>query len=214
MNQKNTITTLHDLYFSENKPADLKPIDLALLTYLVLRQTEDHFIHDSQLTLANRLGCKSDAVADSIKRLKDLGWITTKEQWQWNEKTKNKTRVIGGTVGLAVNVDKLPQSGDRARHARPSKDAIWFAAQHTGILLKSGVSKRRDKNFDKQQQHAAQRLIEEMGSLGEAADLFNFALSDARFKKVALKSLYEVRSRLSTIRPAFEATRLPEVKRA
>ena len=73
MNQRSTIALLQNLYFSESKPAELRPIDLALLTYLVLRQTEDHFIFDSQLTLADRLGCKRDAIADSVKRLEGLG---------------------------------------------------------------------------------------------------------------------------------------------
>ena len=73
----------------------------------ILRQTEDHFISDSQLTLANRLGCERKAIAESIKRLNDLGWIVSKAQWQWSEKTKRKTRSIGKTVGLSVNLDKL-----------------------------------------------------------------------------------------------------------
>jgi hypothetical protein len=34
--------------YSENKPAELRPVDIALLTYLILRQTEDHYINDSQ----------------------------------------------------------------------------------------------------------------------------------------------------------------------
>jgi hypothetical protein len=55
MNQKSTITLLQSLYSSESKPPELRPVDVALLTYLVLRQTEDHFVYDSQLTLANRL---------------------------------------------------------------------------------------------------------------------------------------------------------------
>jgi hypothetical protein len=206
MNQKNTITTLHDLYFSENKPADLKPIDLALLTYLVLRQTEDHFIHDSQLTLANRLGCKSDAIAGSVKRLEGPGWVVVERPWQFSAKTKKKTRVIGRTVGLAINWDKLPKPGDRAKRSKPSPDAVNMAAQHTAILVKLGLVRKQFKNFGKHQEHAAQRLIDELGA-NEAYELLNFAMEDKRFKKASGTSLYKVRSRLPVIKAAFDAAR-------
>ena len=122
MNQRSTIALLQNLYFSESKPAELRPIDLALLTYLVLRQTEDHFIFDSQLTLADRLGCKRDAIADSVKRLEGLGWIVVQRPWQFSTKTKRKTRVIGKTVD------------DRAKRSKPSRDAVDMArlAQQAG----------------------------------------------------------------------------------
>jgi hypothetical protein len=71
MNHKSTITMLQNLFFSETKPAELKPVDLSLLTYLILRRAEDHYIHDSQLTLANRLGCERQAIRDGIGRLDD-----------------------------------------------------------------------------------------------------------------------------------------------
>jgi hypothetical protein len=205
MNHKSTISTLQNLFFSENKPADLKPADLSLLSYLILRQSEDHFVYDSQLTLANRLGCERKAIGESIKRLDALGWITTKEQWQWNEKTKKKTRRMGATVGLAANLAKLPQADDRAKHSRPSPDAVKLAAKHTASLIKWGVYKRKDKNFDRQQEHAAQRLIEEMGSYLEAINLLNFAVKDKRFQRAVRKSLYELRSRLPAIRRAYNA---------
>ena len=205
MNHKTTIERLQNLFFSENKPAGLKPIDLSLLVYLLLRQSEDHFVYDSQLTLANRLGCERKAIGDSIKRLDALGWITTKEPWQWNEKTKKKTRRMGATVGLAVNLGKLPTSEDKARHSRPSPDAVKLAAKHTASLIKWGISKRRDKAFDRQQEHAAQRLIEEMGSYLEAIYLLNFALKDKRFQTAVKKSLYELRSRLPAIKRAYDA---------
>jgi hypothetical protein len=40
MNQRQIVGMLQNLLFSENKAAELRPIDIALLTYLILRQTD------------------------------------------------------------------------------------------------------------------------------------------------------------------------------
>ena len=157
-NQKaHIVARLQNLYFSENKPTELIPLDILLLTYLILRQTEDHFINDSQLTLANRLGCERKAVAKSIKRLSDLGWIVSKASWQWSEKTKRKTRSIGKTVALSVNLDKLPQAKDKTKHSRPSPEAVMLANKHTALLIKLGLGKKQHKTFDRLQENAAQQ---------------------------------------------------------
>ncbi len=206
MNQSSIITTLQNLFFSESKPAELRPVDIALLTYLILRQTEDHYIFDSQLTLANRLGCERRAIADSIKRLANLEWIVTKNPWQYSDKTKRKTRFAGATIGLSVNPAKLPQMDDRTKHALPSAEAKSLASQHTAMLIQAGLGKRRPKNFDRQQEHAAQRIIDDLGGDKEAIEILNFALTDVRFQKAASKSLYELRSRMPTIRRAYYAS--------
>jgi hypothetical protein len=203
MNHENTITTLQNLLFSEDKPPSLKPIDIALVVYLLLRQTDDHFIFDSQLTLAERLGCRREAIKDSIERLQSLEWITTERAVKWNPKTHNKTRTIGKTLGLALNLDKLPTQKDRSRHLKPSAEAKWLAGEHTAILTKNGLIANPPKSFYRQQEHAAQRLIEAIGSAKAAVGLFNFALTDARFEKAAKKSLYEVRTRLKSIQQAM-----------
>jgi hypothetical protein len=198
------VAQLQNLYFNEKKPAELRPVDLALLTYLILRQTEDHFITDSQLTLAQRLGCERRTIADSISRLSEIGWIVSRAPYQWSRTTKRKTRRIGGTIGLSINLDKLPKARDRAKHAVPSQDAIDIAARYTTFLRKSGVNTKH-KNFGKHQEHAAQRLIENLGDPKRTVDLINFALQDERFRKTACKSLYEIRTRLAEIRLAYQA---------
>lgn len=206
MNQSNTITTLHNLFFSESKPAELKPIDLALLVYLILRQSADHFIYDSQLTLAIRLGCSRDAIADSISRLEKIKWLIVERPWQFSAKTKRKTRVIGRTVGLAINLDKLPSADDRAKRSKPSRDAVHMASQHTALLVKRGLFRKQFKNFDRFQENAAQWLIDELGA-DIAFEILNFAMEDKRFQKAAFTSLYKIRSRLPAIKAAYDAAR-------
>ena len=203
----NILTTLHNLYFSENKPQQLQPVDIALATYLILRQTDDHFIYDSQDTLATRMGCERKAVARSISRLKTAGWVTTSVPYQWNEKTKKKTRVLARTVGLSISVGKLPQQSDRAkRTSAPSVHAKALAKMHTATLVqyaKGGVN-RFPKDFGQQQERAAQRLIDELESTTVPYQILAFVLNDQRFSKAGLKSLYEVRLRLKAIRKAFD----------
>lgn len=204
-NQKaHIVARLQNLYFSENKPTELTPLDILLLTYLILRQTEDHFVYDSQLTLAERLGCERKAVAKSIKRLSGLGWIVSKASWQWSEKTKRKTRSIGKTVALSVNLDKLPQAKDKTKRSPPSPEAVSLAANHTAFLKQLGVSTTY-KHFGRQQEHAAQRLIEVLGSSEVLVDLIQFAIDDQRFRSAAYKSLYEIRSRIGTIKSAYDS---------
>jgi hypothetical protein len=199
------VARLENLLFSENKPPELRPVDIALLTYLILRQTEDHYIFDSHLTLANRLGCERRTVADSIKRLSDMGWITTDKKWQWNEKTQRRTRSIGATVGLSINLDKLPQAKDKTKHSSPSPDAIDLAKWHTEALVRNNRGhKIRYKAFDQKQQYAAQRIIDDVGSIDKVSAILDFVLNDPRHQKTGLSSLYRVRAKLKTIKRDFE----------
>jgi len=198
------VARLQNLLFSEDKPAELLPLDILLLTYLVLRQTEDHYIYDSHLTLADRLGCERKAVAKSIRRLSGLGWIANTVPRSWSEKTKRNTRVIGKTSGLSVNLEKLPQAKDKTKHSSPSPDAVKLAAEHS-ILVTSLGHKRQHKGFSKQQEHAAQRLLDKLGGYELTVNLIQFAIDDERFRSAAYKSLYELRSRISTIKAAFDS---------
>ena len=200
-----TLSHLHNLFFTEKKPADLRPIDMALLTYLMLRQTEDHFINDSQLTLANRLGCERRTIAESIERLCGMGWIVRKTPRDWNEKTHRNTRSIGKPAGLSLNMNKLPKPADRTKHSSPSQDAVNLAAHHTTMLKNLQTIKRQPKGFGKQQEYAAQRIIDQVGGFQLAASMIQFAINDPRFRNAAYKSLYEIRTRLRAIKLAYDA---------
>jgi DNA-binding Lrp family transcriptional regulator len=199
------LATLRSLYFSESKPESLQPLDVALVTYLILRQSDDHYIRDSQDTLAERLGCERKAIRRSIDRLEKLGWITTDVPYQWSGNTRKKTRVLAKTIGLSVNLAKLPQYEDRAtRSAVISDEAKELARRHNAALIKLGKYGRRPKNnFARMQERAAQRLIDEFGDFETARQAVNFALHDPRFALAAQKSLYEVRRKVRAIRAAY-----------
>lgn len=199
------LALLQNLLFSENKPPELRPVDMCLLMYLILRQTEDHYIYDSHLTLASRLGCERRTIADSIKRLSGMGWIATEEPWQWNAKTQRKTRTIGKTVGLSVNLDQLPQAKDKAKHPPPSPDAVDLARWHTSLLIRNNLGRKtRYKTFDRQQQYAAQRLIDDLG-IDNVSAVIEFVLTDKRHQKTGYTSLYRIRAKLRAIKHDYAA---------
>lgn len=195
------LTRLRDLYFSESKPEDITPTDVALLTYLILRETEDHFITDSQETLAARLGCERGAIKRSLDRLKTLGWITVKEQHEWNPKAHRKTRSMYAPSGLSINMNRLPTAEDRAKRSALSEEARHLAAQHTAIVIQNsnGKYKRLPKNWERHQTAAAQGLIDRVASYDVALYLVNFALKHPSHKKAAVRSLAAIRQRFPKI---------------
>jgi DNA-binding MarR family transcriptional regulator len=200
------IQRLHNLYFSENKPKKITPTDVALVTYLLLRQSEDHFIRDTQETLGARLGCDRRTIARSIKRLKELGWLIVEQPWEFNPTNHRKTRTMYAPLGLSVNLDKLPI--DRARRSAPGEEAKDLAMKHSGVLLRRGVGnryKRSPKRWKSHQEAAAQRLIDETGSKIAAVNVVNFALKHPDHKKAAHTSLYHIRRRLGRIQADMEA---------
>lgn len=87
---------LINLYSNEDKPATITPLDIAVISYLVLRKAFDHEIYDSQSTLAMRLATDYKAVKRSLARLDTLGWITY------------RGRGIGKPKGISLNLEKLP----------------------------------------------------------------------------------------------------------
>ena len=186
------VAYLQNLYFSENKPTELRPLDLVLLTYLLLQQNEDV----SQGTLAAHLGCEHKAIGRSIRRLCAVGWVVSKE------------RGIGRACGLSVNLETLPQKKERTKHSQPSPLAVEYSQWYTGLLIKNGLGpKIRSKTFDRQQEYAAQRLIDELG-VDKFANVVAFALDDPRHRKAACNSLYRVRTKLSVIECDYDAAQL------
>lgn len=198
---------LMGIYFSENKPEELKPVDLALLTYLLLRQTEDHYIYDSQATLAERLGCERKTVKRSINNLEKLGWITVKRTYDWNEKTHRKTRAIYASLGLCANPEKLPKRSKADKHSAPSEEAIDLAEQHTNIHQKYRLggnytgNRNLPKRWKKHQEYAAQKLIDEIGS-DDLIAFVNFAIDHHQAAKHPLSDLAR---KLPRIKKEFQA---------
>jgi hypothetical protein len=194
------LSTLQNLYFSENKPAELTPLDIALTSYLILRQTEDHFIFDSQDTLATRLGCERKSIARSLHRLEGFKWITIKRRTEFNPVTKR--RGIDKTAGISINLHTLPQ--DRAKRTAPSPTALAFAEDYVQALRQAGRNKF-DKNFERRQAHTAQRFLDELEQDDAALlDLVNFALKQPTFKKDAQESLYRLWLRRQRLLAAFK----------
>jgi DNA-binding MarR family transcriptional regulator len=175
-----TVDVLQRLFFSETKPKNLKPIDISILGYLILRRCADHEIVDSHLTVAERVCSDRQTVARSLDRLEKLGWITV------------AGRGRGLTKAIAVNVDAFPA-------AQPIREKITQEAReltHRYFVYLQKLGRRKfPKNWLKRQIPSAQRILTRSGGdLALAASIAGFALSDLRFKARAKMSLYHLLS--------------------
>jgi hypothetical protein len=178
--QKNQVTLdmLQQLFFSESKPKNLRPVDVSIMAYLTLRRCADHHIVDSYLTIADRVCSDRQTVARSLDRLDKLGWITV------------AGRGRGLTRTINVNADAFPAAQPIRDQISP--DARQLANLYFLYLQKIGRS-RFPKNWVKRQIPSAQRVLTKCGGdLSLARTMVGFALSDQRFKARAKMSLYNV----------------------
>lgn len=173
-----TVDVLHRLFFSESKPRRLKPVDLTVLTYLVLRRCEDHEIFDSYLTIAERVCSDRQTVARSLDRLEKLGWVTV------------GGRGVGLSKAISINADAFPA-------AQPLRDKLSPAAKFLvgryAIALKKAGKEKFPKGWLLRQVPSAQRILTNCGDdLQLARWMVGFAMHDPRFKARAQMSLYNL----------------------
>lgn len=171
-----TVDMLERLLFNESKPSQLLPIDLAITTYLVLRRCVDHSISDSQGTIARRVCAERQAVAESLKRLERVGWISV------------GGRGRGLSREISLNFETFPS-------AQPVRDKITPAAEFLVNKYMSNlmvIGRRKfPKNWKKRQLPSAQRILSACGDdLQLARLMLHFAFTDNRFKKRTRTSLY------------------------
>lgn len=174
-----TTEVFRKLFFSEDKPKALKPIDLSILAYLILRRSEDHEIFDSFLTIAERVCSDRQTVARSLQRLEKLKWITV------------GGRGRGRTKGISINVQELPA-------AQPLRAKITQAAKVLAFRYEKGLQKhfsrhKFPKNWFIRQVPSAQRILTKCGGdLTLAAKMVSHAMSTAPYKGRAARSLYHL----------------------
>lgn len=176
LNDQTTIAVLERLMFSEDKNAPLLPVDIAVLTYLILRRCGDHPIFDSFLTIAKRTCSDRQTVARSLERLERLKWVSV------------AGRGVGRTKAISVNVDTLPAAQPVREQLTP--EAKQLAGRYMLALQKRG-KQRFPKGWGQRQIPSAQRILTECGGdLGLARTMVGYALRDSRFSTRASQSLY------------------------
>jgi DNA-binding MarR family transcriptional regulator len=185
-----TIDVLQRLYFSESKPKQLKPIDLSVLSYLILRRTADHNIYDSQQTIAERLGSERKAVASSLARLQKLGWVTV------------GGRGNGRSNAISIHLDGLPAA--QPIRAKITQDAKLLAFKYQQALSKMG-RRKFPKNWAVRQAPSAQRVLTKCGGdLAHARAIVSHALNSSAYKKRGSISLYHLLTVWSGVTRSFQ----------
>lgn len=171
------IETIRHLYFSEGKPTQITPVDISILTYLILRRSEDHEIFDSQETIAGRIGCERKTVGESLERLKRMEWISIGGRGQ------------GRTKAIAIRTDKLPAShGVRAAITQQAKS---LTVRYHWYLKRTDPRRRFRKDWLQRQLPSAQRILTLCGGdLDLARAHLNFAMRHPIYKRRAETSLY------------------------
>lgn len=187
-----TVETLQRLLFSEEKPASLTPVDIAILTYLVLRRSLDHEIIDSEGTLALRLGCERKTIGESIARLKKIEWIEAAH------------RGVGRSKGLSLRLDKFPAA--QPVRAVITQDAKKLALLYYKALKQNDPKRRFTKNWLPRQCPSAQRILTlSGGDLALARARLSFAVNHPKFRLRAQLSLYHALCLWKRITYAHEA---------
>jgi hypothetical protein len=142
------IDILQRMFYSEAKPSNLLPVDLSVMTYLLLRRCTDHAIFDSYQTIAERVCVERKTVPESLDRLQRAGWIAL------------GSRGPGRSKAVTINIDKFPA-------AQPVRDRITLEARVLVQEYVKELGKVGRRKFPKQwiprQLPSAQRILTKCG---------------------------------------------------
>jgi len=181
---------LRRLYFSESK-SGLLPVDLNLLTYLVLRKAADHAIDDSEGTLSRRLCIERKAIQRSIARLALTGWITV------------NGRGIGRSKSISLNLERFPAA--QPIRERVTANAKQIAAEYYAALVRVDRKHKFPKGWIQRQQPSAQRLIDRCGGdAKKARDMVAVGFNDPKLQKRVRTSLYHATLIFPQLERAYE----------
>lgn len=181
LNNNSIVKYLQNLYFSENQPqpSRLQPIDIAFVTYLLLRRTQDHEIFDSQFTIAQRLRSDRRAVARSLARLKAAGWFSVRKRGR------------AQTAAIALNIGSLPATRTLREKVTPEAGQLAFRYQRAVQRIRP---RRFSKSWLSRQVVNAQIILGLCdGNLERAAAILTHGITKSRHQRKARISLYHAR---------------------
>jgi hypothetical protein len=172
------IDVLQRMFFSESKPSQLIPVDLAVITYLVLRRCVDHAIFDSQDTIAQRVCVERKTVMDSLARLELAGWISL------------GGRGKGRSKAISINFEAFPAM-------QPVRDKISDGARALVREYVLELQKAGRRKFPKQwatrQLPSAQRILTKCGGdVNLAYRMMRFAFVHPELRNRARMSVYHM----------------------
>jgi len=191
---------LLNLYSNEDKPSEISPLDICVVSYLILRKAFDHEIYDSQSTLAMRLGTDYKAVKRSLARLDTLGWITYRGEG------------IGKPKGISLNLEKLPAAQPIREKITPDATQLvnFYIELKRAIATKQIKILRLPRNWHQRQLPSAQRLLTIYGDYDTASKVVH-ALCYHEDPGIQVKSRSSLHNLLNTIP---RARRLQEQSRS
>jgi hypothetical protein len=167
---------LRRLVSSEELPKDCKPIDLLLVTRLLLQKADEKDVTVSRGTFALNLGCSERTIYDSQQRLLEFGWITLK-----------KGAHKGQVNRIGVVLDKLPLDAD-LKKTIASDDAKEVAGRYRTFLKKQDPRRRFFKGSLQRSEFRFQTLLKKCDGRKELLiAVINFGLKHPAFRDSLLK---------------------------
>jgi len=181
---------------STNRPSWMTPVDVALISYLIVRGADDHEINDGIQTLAEATACDWRTVQRRLKKLASNGWLTSATN---KGSTKSFTLTNKYREHLAVPILITPEAQSLANRF------IVYQGKNARTLKFSKFELKRmnRKGYRGIQEVNAAKLIQKVGNEQEAATLVTKAIQDPRFVKEVKNSLYNVNRKLPKIQAAF-----------
>jgi hypothetical protein len=176
-------------FLQADKPKDIGPVEVALVTLLFAFKAIDHPVSFSHQTLALMLGCHVHTAKRAEQKLRDIGWISV-------------TSRRGLSKLTSLNLDKLPTTNRKAVRT-PSEDAITMRKAYLNKLfyLKIKLHKKQIQTLDWNSEKILQRCN---GDMNLMVDMLRHAFDTAEHAKAARSGLYQLWKRWKAIERTYK----------
>lgn len=193
MKDEQLTNVLRRLVSSENLPRNCKPIDLLLVSRLLLQKADEKDVFVSRATMAENLACGERTIYDSQQRLLKLGWITLK-----------KGAHKGQVNRIGVVLDKLPLDADLTKTV-VSDDARNIAARYRAYLQRQNPRRRFFKNSLQQTAFRFETLLKKCdGDKDLLVNIVNYGLRHPSFVGAVSKGPHEIAKHWKSLRLAYD----------
>ena len=191
MKDEQLTNVLRKLVSSHELPKDCKPLDLLLVTKLLLQNADERDVYTSRITLALSLGCTEGTIDASIDRLQKFGWLVVRSRAGKGQPNR-----------LGVILDKLPLDADLKRTI-VGDDARTIAGNYYQLLKREQPKRRFFKGHLERWAYVFQKLLDKCeGDVERLRAVINFGLRHPDFGLKMRVGPHEIAKNWKSLRSA------------